>query len=1005
MSSKFFVSLAVSFVFAVLAHAQPGVAPTPHLKPEQEKAKIKLPPGFELQLVAAEPDIRKPMNICFDDKGRLWITETEEYPYAAPAGRKPKDAVKILEDFGPDGRARKITTFADELNIPIGILPTKDGAIVYSIPNIWKLTDTNGDGTCDKLEVLFGPFGTRDTHGMTNSFTMGFDGWIYACHGYLNDTEIKGKDGHVVKMNSGNTYRFKPDGSRVEIYTRGQVNPFGMTWDPYGNLYTADCHSRPITQLIRGAMYESFAKPHDGLGFAPHMNDFKDHSTALCGIVYYAADHFPKEYHDHLFLGDVMHNRVNSYKVEYTGSSPRAIREDFLTSDDPWFRPVDLKLGPDGALYIADFYNKIIGHYEVPLTHPERDRTSGRIWRVVRKDKAPVAPIADYGKATDAELVKALGHPNLTAAMYAMHELAGRGPKVAETVAHSSFSGDDRSVNIGLALRDWVLHRIGDKKLDGNWTKAFADGSDLLRVHLLRMLHERVGKKDWQSLLVRTIAETGDMNPMVQRVAAESLAGQTTFEALKPLVQRGATLPIEDNHSAYAFRLAVRSHIPKFLESWAVLRAFSTPRERQFVLDLLPSVPGPKSAEFVLEIVRENQWSLQDQSRWIQFISRHGMDDTRTDAISFSRKGTKPQEQIGLLLAFHRGLQEAGKPPTKELLSWAEEVKAATLDSDDAAAIRSGAELAGALRITSATPRLIAIAADRKRDVPTRVSVLTALVAIDAAKHTGVCAGVLNDAAEPLPLREQTARVLSGMNSKESRAALIAALTAAPATLATVVAESLAGSREGGEALLMAIEAGKASPRLLQEPPVRVRLQQSRLPNLDARIAKLTAGIPPADQRMNELFQRRMRMFRTANLSPDIGAKVFEKNCAICHQLGGKGAKVGPQLDGIGKRGIERLMEDLLDPNRNIDPAFRTTRITLKNGRDVSGLFLREEGEVTILADNQGKEVRVPRAQIDEKIVLPLSPMPANLVDQIPEGDFLHLIQFLLKQTADAGKQ
>src|SRR5262249_40432946 len=153
---------------------------------------------------------------------------------------------------------------------------------------------------------------------------------------------------------------FRPDGSHIEIWTRGQVNPFGMTIDPYFNIYNADCHSKPITQLIHGGTYESFGKPHDGLGFAPTMMDHIHNSTALCGVVYYAADHFPNEYLDCCFLGNVTANRINLDKIEFTGSTPRAVeRPDFLVSTDMWFRPVDIKLGPDGALYVSDFYNKI----------------------------------------------------------------------------------------------------------------------------------------------------------------------------------------------------------------------------------------------------------------------------------------------------------------------------------------------------------------------------------------------------------------------------------------------------------------------------------------------------------------------------------------------------------------------------------------------------------------------------------------------------------------------
>src|SRR5262249_42861528 len=161
--------------------------------------------------------------------------------------------------------------------------------------------------------------------------------------------------------------------------------------------------------------------------------------TALCGIVYYAADQFPKEFHGGLFLGDVVLTRVNAYKLEYSGSTPKAVMRDFWTSGDPWFRPVDIKLGPDGALYVADFYNNIIGHCEVPLTHPERARTSGRIWRVVWKGDAakappPKMPVPDFGKASVEELVKLLGHPNLTVRLMAANQLAGRRAESAAVV-------------------------------------------------------------------------------------------------------------------------------------------------------------------------------------------------------------------------------------------------------------------------------------------------------------------------------------------------------------------------------------------------------------------------------------------------------------------------------------------------------------------------------------------------------------------------------------------
>src|SRR5438552_8511494 len=413
----------ISLGFNVLA-ADPfteNVRTTPALTPEQEQKSFRLPPGFEIQLVAAEPDILKPMNMAFDAQGRLWVTVTREYPFPVPPGKPARDQIKILSDFDENGRARKITTFAEGLDIPIGIYPFRSPAnvegpkrdalkreslppagvstfqrfnvstnltlkcVVWSIPNIWLLEDSDGDGKADKQAKLYGPFGwERDTHGMNSSFTRGFDGWLDATHGYNNNTDVRGRDGHEVKMNSGNTYRFTLDGSRIEQNTWGQVNPFGLCFDALGNLYSADCHSEPVYQLLRGGYYPSFGKPHDGLGFAPSMIFHGHGSTAISGVVYYEDDLWPEEYRNNIFTGNVMTSRVNRDAVTFTGSTPLANeRPDFVVTDDPWFRPVNLQLGPDGALYMADFYNHIIGHYEVPLTHPGRDRERGPIRRIV----------------------------------------------------------------------------------------------------------------------------------------------------------------------------------------------------------------------------------------------------------------------------------------------------------------------------------------------------------------------------------------------------------------------------------------------------------------------------------------------------------------------------------------------------------------------------------------------------------------------------------------------
>ncbi len=440
---------------------------SPSSTPQQELAQFHVPPGFEVQLVAAEPEIQKPINITFDAAGRLWVTGSEHYPWPAsvdaqgkpipgfekayadiasafhvgdkapPISNVARDTVRVLSDFGPDGRARKIEIFADGLNVPSGIqpLPRKPGAkgdtaIVYSIPNIWRLEDTDGDGKADKREILYSMFGFLDTHGGSSSYLYWIDGWIYGTHGFRNHSEVRDRNGKTVILESGNTYRFRPDGSAFEIFTHGQTNPFGLTVDPLGNFYSADSHSKPVYMLIHGGFYEGIGKQHDGLGFAPRITDDDHGSSAIGGIAYYADDKYPEEFRGNLFNGNPVTRKVNRDKLEWHGSTPKAIRQpDFITSDDPWFRPVNLKLGPDGALYIADFYNPIIGHYEFPLADPRRDHTHGRIWRIVwrgEKKDAPVSTPSDLTKLGSKELLEKLADSNLEVRREATNELVAR---------------------------------------------------------------------------------------------------------------------------------------------------------------------------------------------------------------------------------------------------------------------------------------------------------------------------------------------------------------------------------------------------------------------------------------------------------------------------------------------------------------------------------------------------------------------------------------------------
>jgi glucose/arabinose dehydrogenase len=606
-----------------------GVRPTPWLSPADEQKLFKLPPGFEIQLVAAEPEIQKPLNMAFDERGRIWVTSTVEYPYAAPADRPGKDSIRVLEDTDGDGRFEKMTVFAEGLNIPMGIYPWKGGCVAYSIPNIWHFEDTDGDGVCDKRTVLYGPFDTsRDTHGMINSFRRGWDGWVYACHGFNNDSRVKGRDGHEIHMQSGNVFRFRLDGSRLEHFTHGQVNPFGMCFDEYFNIFTADCHSKPIYQLLRGGYYPSFGKPHDGLGFVPPMMDHLHGSTAICGLVKYSGENFPEEYRGDFYSGNVMTSRINRNKPQYHGSTIKAIEQpDFLVAGDPWFRPVDIQIGPDGAMYVLDFYNRIIGHYEVPLPHPGRDRTSGRIWRVAYKNS--VAP---------------------------------------QDVARRRSSGE----------AVWLLEREG--QLDD---KALADldrrGSAIERTQIMKILSERARWNDSQRATALRGLRTEDA--FVARAAADALGRHPEPSQVRTLIGRLIHTPVEDVLLRHTIRMALRDHVAALMDAAEIDDLQLTDSDLREVAAVSVAVPTPTAAVILLRYLKAHNDHVTE---YLEHAARYAEGSAIGDVVRVGKaKASFDNElQAQVVLSLAKGLAERGQRDSAELTQWASEVVTTLLAND-----------------------------------------------------------------------------------------------------------------------------------------------------------------------------------------------------------------------------------------------------------------------------------------------------------------------------------
>jgi putative membrane-bound dehydrogenase-like protein len=1042
------LSLLAALALAAPALAQPKLpnlppdlmAPTDPLTPADERKAFAVPDGFDVQLVASEPDIQKPIQMAFDAKGRLWVTTSYHYPFAAQG--KAGDKLFVLSDFDPaTGKAKKVEVFADDLNIPIGILPLPDCAscIVSSAGEIRKYTDTKGSGKADKVEVLYKGFGFRDTHGMYNSFTLMPDGWVYACHGFSNDSTVKGKDGHEVKMNSGNTFRFRPDGSRIEAWTRGQVNPFGIAIDPWFNLYTADCHSKPITQLIPGAYYDSFGKPHDGLGYAPHVTHHDHGSTALCGLTWYDADQFPKDYLGTMFLGNVVTNRINFDKIEWKGATPVGVEQpDFLVSKDRWFRPVDIKLGPDGALYVADFYNKIIGHYEVDLKDPRRDKDRGRIWRIVwtgKDGKAPVAKAhrADWTRAGNAELWDDLFHPNLTVRFLAGHQLRQRnaeGKSISDGELLTKMTKNpDRMVSVA----GWLafISEAGQQPLDVNGYENLLSGADSLDIkpdaRSGQVIRALAGRSNWGAG-ERDILLTVFKSPpsVYQKVAAvEAVIAHPHADFVAPLVGVLNKCPADDTHLRQAAKIALRNCLREDPKAWPPYTNDAA-REKGFdpiFAEVALGVESQAAAAYLSAQLQDKKVPPSRLTATAEHISRNGSDRDRLTAIGYFvglpiKKFTADDGEA--ILGILRSMRSGGRTFDREnadiffLLAYEQLDRNEPSDPIDAANVR---RINSVLRILLAVPGLT----DRWAEVtvlpktlaalekwvlrPTapadvRATAAEALLLLAPKPAAPTLRKLIGDPKLPPALQERLLIAFGASEDRDVRLDARDGLRTAPYRVAVPVALALASSQAGADELLDAVKEGRAPPRLLQEKAILERLKGSNPPDWEKRVAELTKKLPPADERLAALLKARADGFGKARPDKTEGARLFTKHCAACHRIGDAGGKIAPQLDGVGVRGVERLLEDVLDPNRNVDQAFRARSITLKNEKTITALMLRVEGEVLVVADLEGKEQQIPLKEIETNRETMLSAMPANFADVIPEGELYHIIAYLLDQKA-----
>lgn len=972
-----------------------NIRKTDFQSPGDECKGFKLPPGFEITLFASEPDISKPINMEFDERGRLWVTTTIEYPMPAAPGRG-RDRIMILEDTDGDGKADKFTPFVDSLNIPIGITPVKDGAVAYSIPNVYKFIDKNGDGKADETTKLVGPFEFVDTHGMVNNLIRSYDGWIHACHGYANNSTVAGKDGDSIHMNSGNTFRFREDGSRVEATTYGRINPFGYAYDEWGYLYSLDCHTKPIYQLIHGAQYPSQGSKEPTIGWAPIMMSYEFGSTANSGLVYYTGEQFPKEFQNNFYSGNVVTSRINRNTMHLNGSSPESKREeDFLISDDPWFRPVDLKTGPDGSIYVADFYNRIIGHYEVPKDHPGRDRTSGRIWKITYTGNKSKQTPKDWSKASLEELVKALDYPQLSTRMIIANYLVDNyGQKAITPVRNMLELGSTNSKSFIQGL--WILYRLN--ALPGNLLeKALTHNDPMVQVHGLRVLGEMQTINDAQANFI--VQALNSSNPQVQRIAAGVLGRFPKFNSLEPLMTLHNKALENDSHLKYTCLLSIRDHLkdPGIMKQVAMQKW--NDGQLALIIKVIPEVPSKEAAYYALNYLQSHQLEEKQLEDNLTYISRYASPRDLDKLIAITRKNlVGPDIEYKLYSSIREGMAQRGAVSTS-LKQWGIGIANNFLKNPSDSSYRQiqAAKIIADFKLSEFEPALKKLLTNKSADTKSRVAAADALMNLSPQRNAAILSEVFKDTKETPEIREKLSMSLGQLNMPSVFSMFESALKNAPRNLQVNISTMLANTSEGIDYLLQALKSGNIQVDVLEEIPVKERLTANIKPVQRQELNKLTAGKMGTENR-KELIMARLANYDPSSVSVDSGRLVFKRNCSMCHTIENSGGQIGPQLSGIGTWGPVALTQKILDPNSSISEAFRTYNITLNNGKTLSGLFRRNEGAVEVFADFSGQEFSIPKSDIKEKIPSKYTLMPDNFRNTIAKRDFDALMKYLLSQ-------
>jgi putative membrane-bound dehydrogenase-like protein len=987
----------------VIPHAQ-DKPPGPALSPEEAIKKMTVPEGFSVELVASEPDIVNPVAMTIDERGRFWITESFEYPRreAGPG----KDRVKVLEDTDGDGKADKFTVFAEGLNIPSGVAVGYGGVWVANSPDILFMQDTDGDGKADKSEVVVTGFGRDDTHELPNSLTWGPDGWLYGLNGVFNRSHVKYPESspHYKKDHPGwqftcALFRIHPKTREFQVWCEGTSNPWGVAFDNDGSAFISACVIDHLWHLTETGYYHRQGGPYPPFTWKiESIVKHKHQKAAYCGIHYFDSDAYPEKYRNKLYMGNIHGGCINCDRLERDGSTYAGkLEPDFLTANDAWFMPVVQKTGPDGSLYVLDWYDRYHCYQDANRDPKGIDRLKGRLYRV-RYKETPRAVGFDLGKESDEELIKRLGAGNDFIRNTAQRLLVER-LSAAKPAAKERDTINERETIKALDTFGTLTELSSDQKaprqqrLHAIWTiigSGYPPSIFPIQTLYMAYLHDKdptirawgvramcdqpgVGEAFAKQILDLTNDPSADVKLQVAIAATKKLKGADAVQVLMHVLRNSGEDKLIPHIVWQNLHPLLEQQGPAFIAAASQIDEAKVPAMREIM---------PRAIDRILAAQKPDPVAIATI-----FATLSG--------------GEKPNPALAgkclAVLAERVQSRELAGEQLAALKNKLQEPVAKVLQGGPSSPLYfDAALLATSWKNEDAIQVARDIAADRALFRARRVQAIDALITAGDKEVLDVVHKILGSRElEDLAVRGQVISALARLDDPTVAPMLINVYEALDAEQKPRVIEVLTARANWSKALLSAIEKKQIPADALNANQVRKLLSLGDK-DVAALVKKNWGSIRTERDPAREQLVADMRtLIRKTPGDPAKGQELYKKLCGQCHKIYGEGQEVGPDITVNGRSSFEQLLSNVFDPSLVIGASYQARTVVTTDGRVLTGLAVEDNDQRIVLKLQGGKLETIARKDVDEVNVSPLSLMPEGIEKQYKPQEIADLFAFL----------